>query len=144
MSDQESGRGHEEDRTVTARSRRAALSRFASGNPSPPPPMPFFHTNSQHPSPKPFPRSPTASLFSVLNAIRIYSSLTTLINGSHPHPISGFAFLPPSHPYTEEAVKKEKSSAPRGDDGVDRDGQPVFVLGWRGFEAASRSDRKRW
>ena len=42
-SDQESGRRDGEDRTVTARSRRAALSRFGSGNPSPPPPMPFFH-----------------------------------------------------------------------------------------------------
>ena len=43
-SDQESGWRDEEDRTVTARSRRAALSRFASENFLPPPLMPFFHT----------------------------------------------------------------------------------------------------
>ena len=36
------------------------------------------------------------------------------------------------YPYIEEAVKKEKSSAPRGDDGVDRHGQPVFVLDGEG------------
>ena len=95
-SDQESGQGDGEDRTVTARSRRAALSRFASGNPSPPPPMPFFHTNGHHPSPEPS-RSPTASVFSVSNTIRIYSSSTALIYGSHLRPISGFALLPPSH-----------------------------------------------
>jgi len=127
--DQESGRRDGEDRTVAARSRRAALSRFASGNPLPPSPMPFFHTNSQHPLPEPFPHSPMASVFSVSNTIHTYSSSTALVYGSHQHPISGFALSPPSHPYTEEAVKKEKSSAPRGGDGVDQHGQPVFVLG---------------
>ena len=103
-SDQESGRGDEEDRTVTTRSRRAALSWFASGNPSPPPPMPFFHTNSQHPSPEPFPHYLTASALSVSNTIRIYSSSTVPVYGSHPRPMSDFALLPPSHPCIEEAV----------------------------------------
>ena len=46
--------------------------------------------------------------------------------------LSRFASGNPSHLYTEEAVKKERSSAPREDDGVDRHGQLAFVLGWRG------------
>jgi hypothetical protein len=70
-SNQEFGRRDEEDRTVTARSRRAALSRFASANPSPPLPMPLFPTYNQHPSPEPFPRSPTATVFSVPNTNRL-------------------------------------------------------------------------
>ena len=100
--DSEFGRRDEEDRTVTTRSRRAALSRFAA-NSLPPPPMPFFPTSVQHPSPEPFPRSPTASVFSVPNTIHTYSSSTALVyGGSHPRPMSGFAFLPPSPPIHKE------------------------------------------
>jgi hypothetical protein len=77
--DAEFGRRNEEDRAVTAQSRHAALSRFALPNPSPPPPIPFFPWNNQHPSPKPFPRSPTASMFSVSNTIHTYSSSTLLV-----------------------------------------------------------------
>ena len=96
------------NRTVTARSRRAALSRFPS---LPPPRMPFFHTSSQHPSPEPFPHSPAVSVFSASNIVHTYSSSTALVYSSHPHPISAFALLPPSHPYMEEVVTQEKSSA---------------------------------
>jgi len=114
--DSEFGRRDEEDRTVTARSRRAALSRFASANSSPPPPMPFFPTNIQHPSPEPFPRSPTASVFSVPNTIHTYSSSTGLVyGGSHPRPMSGFALLPPSPPIHKERERRRlrKKSRPR-------------------------------
>ena len=45
----EFGRRDEEVRTVSARSRRAALSRFAPANPLPPLPMPFF-PNTHRPS----------------------------------------------------------------------------------------------
>ena len=93
-------------RTATAQSRRAALSRFASANPLPPPPGGLCHssplTNNQRPSPEPFPRSPTAHMFSISNIIHTYSSLTPLGYGSHPRPISGFALLPPSPPIHKE------------------------------------------
>ena len=114
--DSEFGRRDEEDRTVTARSRRAALSRFATANSSPPPPMPFFPTSVQHPSPEPFPRSPTASVFSVPNTIHTYSSSTALVyGGSHPRPMSGFALLPPSPPIHKERERRRlrKKSRPR-------------------------------
>lgn len=62
----------EEDRTVTARSRRAALSHLGPSNATPPPPVPpiplsiLTATNPNNlPPEKPFPRSPTASVFSV-------------------------------------------------------------------------------
>ncbi|KIM35749.1 hypothetical protein M413DRAFT_325892 [Hebeloma cylindrosporum] len=114
------GRREEEDRTVTARSRRAALSRFAASNnnPSPPPPMPFFPPSNSHPSPEPFPRSPTASVFSVPNTIHTYSSSTPLVYGSHSHlrpALSGFALLPPSPPIHKERERRRlrKKSRPR-------------------------------
>ena len=112
--DAEFGRRDEEDRTVTARSRRAALSRFAPPNPSPPPPMPFFPSNNQHPSPEPFPRSPTASVFSVPNTIYTYSSSTPLVYGSHPRPMSSLALLPPSPPIHKERERRRlrKKSRP--------------------------------
>jgi serine/arginine repetitive matrix protein 2 len=112
--DAEFGRRDEEDRTVTARSRRAALSRFAPPNPSPPPPMPFFPSNNQHPSPEPFPRSPTASVFSVPNTIYTYSSSTPLVYGSYPRPMSSLALLPPSPPIHKERERRRlrKKSRP--------------------------------
>ena len=112
--DAEFGRRDEEDRTVTARSRRAALSRFASANPSPPPPMPFFPSNNQPPSPEPLPRSPSASVFSVPNTIHTYSSSTPLVYGSNPRPLSGFGLLPPSPPIHKERERRRlrKKSRP--------------------------------
>ena len=105
-SDQEFWRRDEEDRTVTARSRHAALSRFAPANPSPPLPMPFFPTNIQHPSPEPFPHSPTASVFSVPNTIHTYSSSTVLVYSSDPRPMLGLGLLPPSPPIDREREGK--------------------------------------
>ena len=105
-SDQEFWRRDEEDRNVNARLRRAALSRFASANPSPPLPMPFFPTNNQHPSPEPSPHSPTANVLSVPNAIHTYSSSTALVYSSHPRPMLGFELLPPSSPIDRERERK--------------------------------------
>ena len=91
----------DEERTVTARSRRGVLSRLASSNSSPPPPVPVPSFSNQHPSPEPFPgRSSTSSVFSVPNTIRTYSSSAPLIYAStnHPRPTSAFLFLPLSPP----------------------------------------------
>lgn len=56
----------EEDRTVTSRSRRSALSTMLA-NESPPPPVPPIPASfmDSRLDPHPFPRSPTASVFSV-------------------------------------------------------------------------------
>jgi hypothetical protein len=99
-------------------------------NPSPPPPMPFFPTNSQHPPPEPFSRSPMASVFSVSNTIHAYSSSTALVYGSHFRYRALHCYPLRTHTHRRR-LRKEKSSPLRGDDGVDRHGQPVFVLGWR-------------
>ena len=117
----------EEDRTVTARSPRAALSRFALANPSPPSPMPFFPSNNQGPSP----RSPTASVFSVPYTIHTFSSLTPFVYDSHPRPMAGLALLPLSPPIqrTREAAVTEEPSPPRGENSVGRYGRAIFVLG---------------
>ena len=131
------------NRTVTARSRCAALSRFASRNPSPPPSIPFFHTNSQHPSPEPSPRSPMASVLPVSNTIHAYSSSTALVYGSHPRPMSAFALLPPSHPYIEEAVQMENRPRPEGMTEVidmDMDSPYLFLDGAR---AQRRTEGRR-
>jgi len=68
----EFGRRGGEDRTVATQPRHAALSQFASVNPSPSSPMPF---SDRHPSPEPFPRSPTASAFSAQPILRRDRSL---------------------------------------------------------------------
>jgi len=119
----------EEDRTVTARSRRAALQRLSS---TPPPPLPFnrtethqlpspFVAGSNHPYPhpyrqqQPFPqRSPTSSVFSVPNTVtthHTYSSTT------HLRPTSAFALLPPSPPIYKarerERRRLRKKSRPK-------------------------------
>ena len=132
----------EEDRTVTARSRRAAIARMTgpSAQHSPPPPVPAIRTSSltSHPLPlpHPFPRTPsspgaprprsrsptsTASVFSVPNTVSAYSySSTTHLNG-HPRshrPNSAFALLPPSPPIHKERerrrLRKKSRPAPQG------------------------------
>jgi len=92
----------DEDRAVTARSRRAALSRFASANPWLPPLMLFFAANNQCPSPGLLPRFPTGSVSSIPNTIRTYSSSTPLFYGPHPRLMSGLDFLPSSPPIHKE------------------------------------------
>ena len=115
--DSEFGRRDEEDRTISPRSRCAALSRFASAISSPPP-MLFFPINIQLSSPEPVPRSPTANVFSVPNTSYTYSSSTALVYGSHPRPNSVTPFAPHTQRAREEAVKEEEPSASRGDEGV--------------------------
>ncbi|KAF9033514.1 hypothetical protein BJ165DRAFT_1534475 [Panaeolus papilionaceus] len=106
----------EEDRTVTAKSRRAALASSSSRSPPlPPPPLPppipmstsrlghgpFHIPTSQsyydNPQPFPAPRSPSSSVFSVPNTIYSQSNSHNS-NGSTSHlrPSSAFALLPPS------------------------------------------------
>ncbi|KAF8968624.1 hypothetical protein BDZ97DRAFT_1755279 [Flammula alnicola] len=110
----------EEDRTVTARSRRAALSRLSS---TPPPlpqqppslPLPFLMnqpppTASYLAQDQPFPqRSPTSSVFSVPNTVNTYSST------AHLRPTSAFALLPPSPLIHKERERRRlrKKSRPR-------------------------------
>jgi hypothetical protein len=94
----QSERGDEEDETVTAQFPRAALSRFPSLNPLPPP--------------EPFPHSPTASVFSVPNAIHAYSSSTPLVYGSN---LPCFPFFAPSPTIQKEQESRRlrKKSHPR-------------------------------
>ncbi|KIK70974.1 hypothetical protein GYMLUDRAFT_33070 [Collybiopsis luxurians FD-317 M1] len=102
----------EEDRTVTARSRSVALSRLASNatNPSPPPPVPpipFSLISSQEHS---FPRSPTASVFSVPTSGRdsvaaySFSSTTHLRPAASAHPVQAQV-----HPQRERRRLRKKS-----------------------------------
>lgn len=85
----------EEDRTVTAKSRRAALARLT----TPLPPL----------NPAPHPRSPTSSVFSVPTTIHTYSSTT------HLRPTSVFALIPPSPPIHKERERRRlrKKSRPK-------------------------------
>ena len=118
----------EEDRTVTAKSRRAALKRLSSPSNSALPPMPpplptdFLLSLSQQRAQggpyrtfqQPFPaRSPTSSVFSVpttANTHDQYYSSTT-----HLRPTSAFALLPPSPPIHKERERKRlrKKSRPK-------------------------------
>ncbi|GLB41455.1 putative WD repeat coronin family protein [Lyophyllum shimeji] len=132
----------EEDRTVTARSRRAALRRLSSPPPgeggTPPPPVPAVplpfllpssSTSSKNPrntSPSPFPRSPTSSVFSVPTTVggRPPSTAYTVTSTTHlrpttsrsssPHGGRGFAGLPPSPPIHRERERRRlrKKSRP--------------------------------
>ena len=79
----------EEDRTVTAKSRRAALARLSTPG---------------HP-----PRSPTSSVFSVPTTIQTYSST------AHLCPTNTFAFVPPSPPIHKERERRRlrKKSRPK-------------------------------
>lgn len=113
----------EEDRTVTARSRRAALSRLTSSNSSPPPPVPPL----PFAQPRPFPRSPTSSVFSVPNTLGSGSNTgSSQYNHSTTHlrptvsrtsagTSGGFANLPPSPPIHKERERRRlrKKSRPQ-------------------------------
>ncbi|KAF9524755.1 hypothetical protein CPB83DRAFT_909652 [Crepidotus variabilis] len=126
----------EEDRTVTAKSRRAALKRLSTGSNSQPPlpaaPAPPLPTTfmAQHPSGSTpylhfaapphhlFPhRSPTSSVFSVPNTVHTHNHDTYSYFGSTTHlrPTSAFALLPPSPPIHKERERRRlrKKSRPK-------------------------------
>ncbi|KAG6864925.1 hypothetical protein C0991_006346 [Blastosporella zonata] len=105
----------EEDRTVTARSRRVP----ARYSPSPPPvpalPLPFLLPTG----PSPFPRSPTSSVFSVPTP-RPPSTAFTATSTTHLRPTvsrssSGLSGLPPSPPIHKERERRRlrKKSRPQ-------------------------------
>ncbi|KAJ6568111.1 hypothetical protein B0H10DRAFT_2109893 [Mycena sp. CBHHK59/15] len=131
---------HDEDRTVTARSRPALGSSsssaftsnsFPSGTPPPPvPPLPLglgiaIPVRDIPPPPsggvlQPFPRSPTTSVFSAPDTLSTYThtsagSTTAL---TRPHQVRGLAALPPSPPLHRERERKtrrlRKKSRPGG------------------------------
>ncbi|RDB27691.1 hypothetical protein Hypma_003251 [Hypsizygus marmoreus] len=120
----------EEDRTVTARSRRAALSRLSTGpsHSTPPPPVPalplpfLLNPSTSTAQPHPFPRSPTSSVFSVPTTTRPPSSSAyTVTSTTHLRPTvsrssSGLGALPPSPPIHRERERRRlrKKSRPQG------------------------------
>ena len=112
----------EEDHTVTAKSRRAALQRLSSSSAAPslpppmPPPLPTTLSHGPYQSfSRPFPqRSPNSSVFSVPTTAQThqthdYSSTT------HLRPSSAFALLPPSPPLHKERERRRlrKKSRPK-------------------------------
>ncbi|ESK86650.1 hypothetical protein Moror_9711 [Moniliophthora roreri MCA 2997] len=131
----------DEDRTVTARSRRAALTRLhttptsgttsssSSSNASPPPPVPpipFSLLNTASSSTGyHFPRSPTSSVFSApsVNSGRESVAYSYYHNNSTTHlrptisrsSISGFANLPPSPPIHKERERRRLRKKSRPD-----------------------------
>jgi len=115
----------DEDHTVTARSRRAALSRLSSNtapNPSPPPPVPPIPFNLLNSTEQPFPRSPTASVFSVPTSGRDSVAYSYYHNNSTTHlrptmsrtSMTALANLPPSPPIHKERERRRlrKKSRP--------------------------------
>ncbi|KAG6909511.1 hypothetical protein DXG01_017068 [Tephrocybe rancida] len=109
----------EEDRTVTARSRRAPAQFSSSPPPVPALPLPFLLPNSAT-GPSPFPRSPTSSVFSVPTA-RPPSSAFTVTSTTHLRPTSSrsssaLSGLPPSPPIHRERERRRlrKKSRPQG------------------------------
>ncbi|GJE90477.1 hypothetical protein PsYK624_066140 [Phanerochaete sordida] len=114
----------EEDRTVTSRFRRGA---FASGlpNDSPPPPVPPIPSSFTDSllDPQPFPRSPTASVFSVpasgRDSVTAHSYSSTAHLALRPTPSSSsFGALPPSPPIQQARERRrlrKKSRPPRVD-----------------------------
>lgn len=111
----------EEDRTVTARSRRAALKRLSSSSPPlvPPTNLNEPYRNFQQPFP---PRSPSSSVFSIPTTAHTvqtpdcyYYSSTT-----HLRPTSVFALLPPSPPIHKERERRRlrKKSRPKPQQGM--------------------------
>lgn len=110
----------EEDRTVTSRSRRGALSPVLP-NETPPPPVPSIPSAFMGSinDPAPFPRSPTASLFSVpvsgRDSIAGYSYSSTAHLALRPT-LSGSSLgvLPPSPPihHSRERRRLRKKSRP--------------------------------
>ncbi|KAI0070816.1 hypothetical protein K474DRAFT_1669674 [Panus rudis PR-1116 ss-1] len=127
-SDGEFGFGdREDDRTVTSRNRRAALSPTFPGDTPPPPvpPIPTALLGSRH-EPAPFPRSPTASVFSV--PVSSTGGTESIGYSSTAHlalrpTVSGSSFgaLPPSPPIHRERERRrlrKKSRPPRFDDNI--------------------------
>lgn len=105
----------EEDRTVTARSRKSLQ------QPSPPPPVPrlptFLAPAPSSSSPRPFPRSPTSSVFSVpttLAETRSYTSTTHLKPSISRGSSAGLSHLPPSPPIHKDRERRRlrKKSRP--------------------------------
>lgn len=105
----------EEDRTVTARTRhRLARQSNSLANSSPPPPMPSLPLFA-----RPFPRSPTSSVFSVPATTQTHSSYNST---THLRPTisrsssgaGGLAGLPPSPPIHKERERRRlrKKSRP--------------------------------
>ncbi|KAI0338849.1 hypothetical protein BDW22DRAFT_1362572 [Trametopsis cervina] len=92
----------EEDRTVTSRSRRGMFSTISPDESPPPPvpPIPSAFMNGSH-DPSPFPRSPTASVFSVpvsgRDSVAAYSS-TAHLALRPTQSGSSLGMLPPSPP----------------------------------------------
>lgn len=129
-SDEEFGPGdREEDRTVTSRSRRSVLSAQHLGDTPPPPvpPIPSVHLGPLQ-DPAPFPRSPTASVFSVpLSSAGGRESVAYSYNSTAPLALrpttsgSSFGVLPPSPPIHRERERRrlrKKSKPPRVDDNI--------------------------
>ncbi|KAJ7726175.1 hypothetical protein DFH07DRAFT_853187 [Mycena maculata] len=132
------GGGADEDRTVTARSasgssRRALSYNLAGGSPPPPvPPLPSAHQGNNHSlgidivggmgmQPQPFPRSPTASVFSAPDSASIAythtsAGSTTALTRPHGQLMKGrgLAGLPPSPPIHKERERRRlrKKSRP--------------------------------
>ncbi|KAI0319099.1 hypothetical protein OF83DRAFT_1170502 [Amylostereum chailletii] len=109
-SDEEDGLGfadQEEDKTVTARSRRAIFAKY-----TPPPPVPPLPPSLTPNPSEPFPRSPTLSAFSIPSGRDsvAYSSAShlPLRAGSN----SALAMLPPSPPIHRERRRLRKKSRP--------------------------------
>ncbi|KAF9550312.1 hypothetical protein CPC08DRAFT_768940 [Agrocybe pediades] len=141
----------EEDKAITARSRRTALARASEPLPPLPIPPPLLRTPSSPRHPHPFPRTPsspgaprprsrsptsTASVFSVPNTVLAYSYLSTTHLNSHQRghrPNSAFALLPPSPPIHKERERRRlrKKSRPRP--------QGVFELTDAGMSAEQRA-----
>ncbi|KAF4580023.1 hypothetical protein EYR36_001843 [Pleurotus pulmonarius] len=136
--------GDEEDRTVTARSRRTAPTKAASTPPPPVPPLPNlsisalnanYHTSGTE---RPFPRSPTTSVFSVpatttsgRDSVAGHSYHTTnsqthlalrpTVSRTSAGRSGGFSGLPPSPPIHKERERRrlrKKSRPPRMEEGV--------------------------
>ncbi|KAJ8503509.1 hypothetical protein ONZ45_g10792 [Pleurotus djamor] len=135
--------GEEEDRTVTARSRRGGLARM----PSPPPPVPplpnlslntlnsNYHTSNIE---QPFPRSPTTSVFSVpatttsgrdsvaghsyhTTNSQTHLSLGPSVSRTSAARTGRLSDLPPSPPIHKERERRrlrKKSRPPRLEEGV--------------------------
>ncbi|TCD70738.1 hypothetical protein EIP91_002114 [Steccherinum ochraceum] len=128
-SDEDFGSGSkEDDRTVTSRSRRATLPMHAPGG-TPPPPVPSIPATLLGISdPSPFPRSPTASVFSVPVSSAggresiAYSYSSTAHLALRPTTSgSSFSALPPSPPIHRERERRrlrKKSRPPRLDDNI--------------------------
>lgn len=108
-SDEELGfaRDDLEDRTVTARSRRRP---HTNNNNSPPPPVPALphslFSNLGKPDIEPFPRSPTASVFSVPHS---YSTGTAGRNS-----VAGYAYTSTSHIPLRQTVSRSSAAAGLG------------------------------